>query len=61
MRKVGKSYYLCLLRQTKRYFIYSRQQTIKFITTNKNIPKNIYDFLNNYFDGNLGIKKYFKN
>ncbi len=30
-------------------FYLFEQQTIKFITTNKNIPKNIYDFLNNYF------------
>ena len=34
----------------KSLFYLFEQQTIKFITTNKNIPKNIYDFLNSHFD-----------
>lgn len=34
----------------KSLFYLFEQQTIKFITTNKNIPKNIYDFLNSHFE-----------
>lgn len=34
----------------KSLFYLFEQQTIRFITTNKNIPKNIYDFLNSHFE-----------